>query len=53
MNKKTRSNNSMNEWSKSRIEAVVTSYGCKKNLDDETRNQEKAENSPNYICKAI
>ena len=43
----------MNERTKSRFEVVVTSYGRNKNLDEEIKNQEKAENSPSYRCAAI
>ena len=32
---------------------VVTSYGLNKNCDDETKNQEKANDSPSYRCPAI
>ena len=46
--------NCMNQWTKSRFKAVVTSYGRNKNRDDEIKkNQEKAKNSPSYRCAAI
>ena len=38
---------------KSRFEVVVTSYGRNKNLDDEIKNQEKANNSLSYRFAAI
>ena len=31
----------------------MTSYGRNKNRDDEIKNQEKAKNSPSYLCAAI
>ena len=40
------------EWTKSRFELAVTSYGCNKILE-ETKNQEKANNSPSYRSVAI
>ena len=30
----------------------LTSYDCNKNLDDEIKNQEKANSSPSYRCAA-
>ena len=42
----------MNEWTKSRFEVVVTSYGCNKTRDDEIKNiagQVLKYNSKNWI----
>ena len=44
----------MNEWTKSRFDVVVKSYGRNKNRDDEIKkNQGKANNNPSYRCVAI
>ena len=45
--------NCMNEWTKSRSEVVVTSYGRNKNHDEINKNQEKANNSLSYRFAAI
>ena len=42
----------MNEWTKSRFEEIVT-YGRNKNLDDELKKQENANNSLRYGFAAI
>ena len=42
----------MNDWTKSRFEVIVTSYGGIKNLDDEIK-QETANNILSYRFAAI